>query len=657
MDRDDWAIKQPLCSKKIGGNILRELSGWKNAAIGVWVVVLILFQLYTATFGIFQPRIQRGVHLLFLLPLAFFLFPATKKSPTDRFTFMDASLAFLSLFPTLYVIAHNETLLLRLQFVDEVSTLEMVLGMLMIGLMLEGIRRAVVPAMTYLIVGFFVYLFVAPYLSGVFYSAAPSLSGIVEMQYLFTDDGIFGSITGVSATFVAIFVIFGAFMEKTRTGQFFTDLACRLAGKGQGGPAKIAVISSGLFGSISGVAAANVYSTGVFTIPLMKKLGYRPRFAAAVEASASTGGMLMPPVMGAGAFVMAEMTQISYLDIVVAAMLGATLYYISLVLRVHFTAQKEGLQGVSEDSLVPYKQILKDSFLLIPMVALVVLLVQGFSPFLAANSAIAISFLISFIKKETRMTPRRLWSTLRLSGTNMIMIALACAGAGMVVSIVTNTGLGLGLAAVITNWSGGIALPALMLVMVTSLVLGMGLPCTPAYVIAITVGGPIMLALGYQLLSAHLFVFYFAILAGVTPPVCIPAYCASAIAGSKALQTGFEAFKLSIVGFLIPFVFVNNPTLLMKGTLTEIVVLTIVLIVAVTLFAGVLSGYLHKKLNLLERLTVLSFALGLTFVSASQSMVNSLPVKVFATSAVTIFILKPVYARLRSRAAVGFNKA
>ena len=234
--------------------------------------------------------------------------------------------------------------------------------------------------------------------------------------------------------------------------------------------------------------------------------------------------MLMPPVMGAGAFVMAEITGISYVNIVIAAMLGSLLLYASLVIRVHYTAQREKLSGVTEADMVSYKQIFKDSYLLIPMIVLVILLLKGYSPFMAANAAIALVFLISFIKKGTRMTPARIWETLRLSGYNMIMIALACAGAGMVVSIVTHTGLALGIATVITNWSGGQMLPAMLLIMVTSLIMGMGLPCTPAYIIAITIGGPALLAMGADMLSTHLFVYYFAVLAGVTPPVCVPAF-------------------------------------------------------------------------------------------------------------------------------------
>ena len=601
---------------------MRRLAGWQNRAAGCWLVIVTLFQLYTAFFGILEPRLQRGIHILFLLPMAFILFPANEKSPTDRVSPVDWALAFLSLLPPLYVVVRHEALNMRLEFVDPVTPLEMALGGGCIFLLLEAIRRAVVPAMAILIGAFLAYLFVAPWLPGVFYCKPTAIAEMIEMQFLITDAGVFGSITGVSATFVALFVIFGAFMERTNTGQLFTDLACRLAGKSPGGPAKIAVISSGLFGSISGVAAANVYATGTFTIPLMKRLGYRGRFAGAVEAAASTGGMLMPPVMGAGAFVMAEITGISYLKIVIAAMLGSILFYASLVLKVHLTARKEGMRGLSDGDIVSLAHIAKNAYLLLPMTALMVLLFKGFSPYVAANGAIVVSFLVSFVKRETRMTPARLWDTLRLSGQNMVMIALACAGAGMVVSIVTHTGLALGIASVITGWSGGHLLPALLLIMVTSLVLGMGLPCTPAYIIAITIGGPALLTMGCDLLSAHLFVFYFAILAGITPPVCVPAYCAAAIAGSRPLQTGFEAFKLAVIGFLIPYVFIYNPALLMRGSLLSILTLVVLLLAAVLLMGGGLTGFLGRSLGAGERAGLLVTSAGITALCTQAELLN-----------------------------------
>jgi TRAP transporter 4TM/12TM fusion protein len=589
---------------------VREFKGLQKWILGGWLVILSSFQLYTAIFGILQPRPQRGIHLMFLLPAAFILFPATKKLVVDnKVPIYDWILAGLALLPPVYLIINNDYLTERLKFVDPVLPIELLLGTINIILLLEGIRRVVVPAMSILIVSFIGFLYVSPWLPSVFYSKAPAFSDLVEMHYLITDSGIYGSITGVSATFVALFVIFGAVMETTNTGKFFTDLASRVAGKSKGGPAKIAVISSGLFGSISGVAAANVYSTGTFTIPLMKRLGYRASFAGAVEASASVGGMMMPPVMGAGAFVMSEITGIPYVKIIVAATLGSILYYMSLIYRVHFTALKEGLRGMEEKDVKPIKAILKDCYLLIPMVALVYMLLIGYSPFRAAIVAIGICFLSSFFKRETWMTPRRIWDTLKLGGQNMIMIALATAGAGMVVSIVTHTGLALGIATVITNWSGGYLFPALLLIMVTSLTLGMGLPCTPAYIIAITIGGPALLAMDCGVLASHMFVYYFAILAGVTPPVCIAAYCGAAIAGSKPLETGFESFKLALVAFIVPFVFVYNEGLLMQGNVFGILTVITLLLICVILSAGSLSGYLFKKMGIIRRLLTLSLAM------------------------------------------------
>ena len=636
---------------------MRQFEGSQKWMVGGWLVVLSLFQLYTAIFGILQPRPQRGIHLMFILPAAFILFPAAKKWVSDRVPIYDWILAGLALMPPIYLIINNDYLTERLKFVDPVLPIELILGTLNIILLLEAIRRVVVPAMAILIVSFIGYMYIAPFLSGVFYSKPPVFSEMIEMHFLITDSGIYGAITGVAATFVALFVIFGAVMETTNTGLFFTDLASRLAGKSKGGPAKIAVLSSGLFGSISGVAAANVYATGTFTIPLMKKLGYRPRFAGAVEASASVGGMMMPPVMGAGAFVMSEITGIPYVKIIIAAILGSLLYYASLVFRVHFTALRDALRSMDEKDIKPLKAILKDIYLLIPMVVLVIILLIGYSPFKAAIYAIGICFLFSFIKRENRMTPKKIWETLRLGGQNMIMIGMACAGAGMVVSIVTHTGLALGIATVITNWSGGHLLPALLLIMVTSLTLGMGLPCTPAYIIAITIGGPALIAMGCNLLASHMFVYYFAILAGVTPPVCIAAYCGAAIAGSKPLQTGFESLKLALVGFIVPYVFVYNEALLMQGGVVGILTVTILLLLCVILSAGGLSGYLFRSMNLIGRIVTLAFAIGAAVLCTMKDLTNQ-PLMLAASVAALVFFwilvfrkkkqLEPVTVRVES---------
>ena len=626
---------------------MRELKGWMKWLVSICLVAVALFHLYTAIFGVFQPRVQRGIHLLILLPMAFLLYPATKKSPKDRPSVLDVIMALLAIAPPIYLMLMNDTLNMRMELFDPVSTVETILGWINIVLIIEAVRRTVVPAMAILIGVFFVYIFLAPFLGGIFYSKPMDLSRIAEINYLITSDGIYGSIVGVTATFVAVFVIFGAFMQNTKTGEYFTNLAVSLAGKSVGGPAKIAVISSGLFGSISGVAAANVYATGVFTIPLMKRLGYRAQFAGAVESAASTGGLLMPPIMGAGAFVMSEITGVAYVHIIKAAVLGAIFYYLSILLRVHFVAKKEGLRGMDDSEVISTKQILKDSYQLIPLILLVIFLVIGFSPFIAAVYGILATFLLTFLSKETMMTPAKLWDTFELSGKNLIMLAVSCAGAGMVISIVTNTGLALGIASVIQSWSGGVLLPALMLIMVTSILMGMGMPCTPAYIVAVTIGGPALQAMGINVLTAHLFVFYFAILAEITPPVSIASYCGAAIAGSDPLKTGFEAMKLATVGFIIPYIFVFNPALMLNGSFLEIVTLVIVVLYAVITLASAFRGYLHRVLTKVERSIMGVISAALIIGSCNLTIMHNMAVQIAILASAVLIVVLYVLARVK----------
>jgi TRAP transporter 4TM/12TM fusion protein len=608
---------------------MRNLTGPLKRVVGVWSAIIALFYLYTAVFGVMQPRVQRGVHMLFLLPMAFILFPASKKSsPQDRPSLLDWVLALLSFAPALYIIIYNEPLNQRMQMVSSVDTLQVVLGTINIILILEAIRRVVVPAMA-ILVGFFIaYVFFAPYLPGIFYSRPLRFARLVEMNYLLTDTGIYGAITGVTATFVAIFVIFGCFMEMTKTGAFFTNFASKVAGRGPGGPAKIAVVSSGLFGSISGVASANVYATGVFTIPLMKKLGYRPQFAGAVEAAASTGGLIMPPIMGAGAFVMSEITNIPYATIALAAALGAILYYMSIYWRVHFMALKDRLRAMDPSEMLSWKQIVKDMYLLIPLVVLIAFLIAGYSPFGACVFSIATSFALSYLRKDTALTPKKLFQIFEQSGYNTIMLGVTCAGAGIVVSVVTYTGLALGIATAIQSISGGFLLPALILVMITCLILGMGLPCTPAYIIAVTIGGPAMMALGIDVLPAHLFVFYFAIMAEVTPPVCIASYCGASIAGTKPLATGVEASILAIMGYLIPFIFVYNNALILKGSPLDIIATFLLSLMISGLWSATFSSYLFVHINRIVQILLGILTAGLVVLVCNVKIMTRLDAQI-----------------------------
>lgn len=608
---------------------MRNLTGPLKRVVGVWSAIIALFYLYTAVFGVMQPRVQRGVHMLFLLPMAFILFPASKKnSPQDRPSALDWVFALLSLVPALYIIIYNAPLNQRMQMVSSVDTIQVVLGTINIILILEAIRRVVVPAMA-ILVGFFIaYVFFAPYLPGIFYSRPLRFARLVEMNYLLTDTGIYGSITGVTATFVAIFVIFGCFMEMTKTGAFFTNFASKVAGRGPGGPAKIAVVSSGLFGSISGVASANVYATGVFTIPLMKKLGYRPQFAGAVEAAASTGGLIMPPIMGAGAFVMSEITNIPYATIALAAALGAILYYMSIYWRVHFMALKDRLRAMDPSEMLSWKQIVKDMYLLIPLVVLITFLIIGYSPFGACVFSIATSFALSYLRKDTALTPKKIFRIFEQSGYNTIMLGVTCAGAGIVVSVVTYTGLALGIATAIQSISGGFLLPALILVMITCLILGMGLPCTPAYIIAVTIGGPAMMALGIDVLPAHLFVFYFAIMAEVTPPVCIASYCGASIAGTKPLATGLEASILAIMGYLIPFIFVYNNALILKGTPLDIIATFLLSLMISGLWSATFSSYLFVHINRIAQVLLGLLTAGLVVLVCNVKIMTRLDAQI-----------------------------
>jgi TRAP transporter 4TM/12TM fusion protein len=491
-------------------------------------------------------------------------------------------------------------------------------------------------------------LLTSEYFPGILHYRDIELPEAVELLYLLNDEGMFGSITGISATFVALFVIFGAFVHVSGTGRFFTKLACKIAGRARGGPAKIAVVSSGFFGAISGVAAANVYTTGTFSIPLMKQLGYRKQFAGAVEAAASTGGMILPPVMGAGAFVMAEITGIPYVTICFAAVIGAVMYFLSIGIMVHLEAVKYDLKPMAEDELPSVKEIIKDSYLLIPLVGLVYFLMIGYSPFMAAFVSILLSVAVMLgellvqsaaygYRSRTAAEPQsgevtlarhlmkglyglglKITDGLVLGGRNMIMVALACAGAGFVVSVITNTGLGLAFSSVIIAYSNGIAILALMFVMVASIILGMGLPCTPAYIIAASVGAPALLKMGGDLLAAHLFVYYFAILASVTPPVCITAYAGAALAGANPMRTGLEAFALALGGFLVPYVFYFDPALLMQGDFLEIASSVLRLFFMIVMLAVALQGWLLKKVPLTVRGGLIALAVSLPVVFSSK---------------------------------------
>jgi TRAP transporter 4TM/12TM fusion protein len=427
-------------------------------------------------------------------------------------------------------------------------------------------------------------------------AAGFSLRRIVH-QLFYTTDGIIGTPIGVCSTFIVLFIFLASFLEKSGIASFFIDLANSIAGFASGGPAKVAVIASALEGMYSGSSVANTVGSGSVTIPVMKKTGYKPEFAAAVEAAASTGGQIMPPIMGAAAFLMAELTGIPYPVIAVSAILPAALYFTGIFLMIHFEAKKLGLRGLPKESIPHFgKLLLRRGYLFMPVIVLVVFMGLGFTPAYAACVAIAAALIVSCFRKDTRFTPSSFVAALSNGSRNTISVGMACAMAGVVVGIVSLSGLGQVLISALLVVAENSLLLALILTMIACLVLGMGIPTTANYVIMATITAPIVIRMGIPVMAAHMFVFYFGIVADITPPVALAAYAGSAIAGSNPIKTGLIATRLAITAFIIPYIFVFSPAMLFIDT-TPLEVIRIVVTSCIGMFglAAGLEGYMVKK--------------------------------------------------------------
>ena len=589
---------------------MRPLTGPAAWAAGALAVAAALFHFHGAGFGFLEPREQRSIHLLLLLPLAFLIFPArTGRSPADRPSALDWLLALLAAAPPFYSYLYAFDINMRMENVDPLSALQLALGVTLTVLLLEALRRAVTPALAVLLALGVGYLFATEWMPGALHYRHMPFPEIVETMYLLNGMGTFGSITGISATMVATFVIFGAFVEGSGIGQLFHNLGMRAAGRYAGGAAKVEVISSSLFGTISGSSVANVFATGSFTIPAMIKLGYRRPFAAGVEAASSVGGQIMPPVMGAGAFVMAEITNIPYSQIAVAALLGAVCYFFMILVSVHFEARRLGLAGCREDELPPWAEIRRDLHLLIPVLVMVGLLFAGRSPYAAAFWATVSMLPVSWLRTHTRIGWRELLAILINAGRNMTVVALACAGAGVFVACLKVTGAVISFSSLVTALAGDSVLIAGVLLMLVTLVLGMGVPTTAAYIIGAAIGAPILVKLGVPTLAAHMFVFYFAILADATPPVSVASYAAASIAKTDPIRAGIAAFRLGLAGFLVGFSYLFTTALLMEGPVLSIIGHLILYLGGLTLVAAALSGYFRQPMTLGLRLTVAPLAL------------------------------------------------
>ena len=583
-----------------------EAGSRKLTGIVAWIAMLgllafSLFQVYTSVFGVLTAPLQRSIHLGFALALIFLLFPARKRDrgKKNHVAWYDFILAAGSVLVGAYWPVTINELVNR---VGRLTDLDFFVGLLAIVLVLEATRRTVGLPIMIIAILFMGYALFGPYMPGSLAHRGLELDRLVQTMF-YTTEGILGTPLGVSSTFIFLFLLFGSFLIKTGVGDYFNDLGIAIAGRRVGGPAKVAIFSSALQGTISGSSVANVVTSGAFTIPMMKNLGYRKEFAGAVEASSSTGGQLMPPVMGAAAFLMAEFIGIPYAEVALAAVIPAILYFTGVWIVTHFEAKKTGLRGLTKEEMPDRKDIIKRLYLLIPILSIIVLLMTGMSVMLAALYSIVISIVVSAMNKKTRMGFKDFIDALVDGARTALGVAAATAAAGIIVGVVTKTGLGLKLANGLLDIANGALLPTLFLTMIASLILGMGSPTTANYVITSTIAAPAIIMLGVPALSAHLFVFYFGIIADITPPVALAAFSAAAISGGEPIKTGIDSTKLAIAAFIIPYMFVLSPELLLIDTTWYYAIWMFVtaLLGMIAIGAGVV-GYWYQKISWLERI-------------------------------------------------------
>ena len=593
---------------------IRRPLGMMAILIALIAVSFSVFQFYTGGFGLLLALKQRAVHLAFTLTLIFLIYPRSSKEfekDKNKIPFYDIIFAIIGAGTCLYLAVFYKEMVVRSGLP---TTLDLIVGAMAIIFVLEGTRRVIGNALPIVVSCFLIYSYFGQSMPGFFAHRGFSLTRIIDHLYAGTE-GIFGIPLGVSASFVFLFILFGAVLNKTGMGKFFIDVAMALAGHTTGGPAKVAVIASGFMGSINGSSVANTVTTGSFTIPLMKSIGYRKDFAGAVEAAASTGGQILPPVMGAAAFVMAEFLGIPYIKIAAAAAIPAVIYYIAVMTMVHLEACKYGLKGLPKERLPKIGRVLKArGHLIIPILGLVYLLVRGYTPLFSAFWSIVMCLAISMIKTETRLDLKKLLGAFEDGAKSALGVAAACACAGMVVGCVTLTGLGLKVAGGIVALGHGNLMLTLFFTMIASILLGMGLPTTAKYIILSIMAAPALVDLGVNPLAAHLFILYFGVIADLTPPVAVAAYAGAGISGGNSMKTGFIAVRLAVAGFMIPYLFALDPGLLfINSTVGHTLVLIFTALAGVLALGAAAGGYLLDHTQIHERaLLVISALLLLT---------------------------------------------
>lgn len=557
-----------------------------------------LFQMYCAGFKTIDVMPFRALHTGLGLCLLFCIYPVNKKASRTTVPWYDWSLAALATIPNLYIVLNFKTLAAR---AGHITTVDLIMGLILILVILEGARR-VLGSTLVCISGFFILYTIFGYaFPGPIAHRGASLSTLVR-HMIYSTEGVFGVALGASASFIFLFCLLGALMSEIKADSVLIDIAVAFFGKQTGGPAKAAVLSSALFGTISGSSLANVTSTGTFTIPLMKKVGYEPEFAGAVEATASTGGQVMPPVMGAAAFIIAEFVGTSYLNVCLAAALPAILYFAGVFTAVHVRAKSKGLNGIPADQLPKVWEVIsKRGYLLLPLITIIVVLCLGMSPSMAAFIACLMTIVLSFFKRETRMTPKRLFTAFANGAKGAVDVMIACAVVGFIIGSFSLSGLGVKMAALVNALAGGKLFLTLLFSAIASILLGMGVPTTANYIMMSMITVPAVTAMGVNTIAAHLFCFYYGIVSDLTPPVALAALTGAGIAKAKFWPTAFNATKLGIGAYLVPFFFVYNPILLLGqySFSLEVVFAVVTSIIGIIAVSSALFKYFRGNLPLL----------------------------------------------------------
>ena len=573
----------------------RKFTGAMAKFFYVMCLLVSGYHLYTATFGSPVTLVHRSIHVAMITSMGFLMYPMCKKSDHSKPSILDWVLALLCFTVPFYIWYDYMGVVER---AGNPNNTDLFMATMLVLLVLECSRRVTGNALTVLSLVFIVYGMFGREFPGMFMHRGYDWASLSN-HFFANTEGIYGTSVSVAASYIFLFILFGTVMQKCGMGKFFNDIALALAGHTKGGPAKVSVIASGFLGSINGSAVANVVTTGAFTIPLMKKTGYSKEFAGAVEAAASVGGQLLPPIMGAAAFIMAEMISVPYSNIIVWAAIPALLYYLSIVIQVHLRACKDGLTGLPKDKLPKTRDVMaKRSHLLLPVFFLLYMLFfSGTTVIYSAVMTILVTIVVSFFRKETRMSLKDLLDALADGAKQTVSVAVACACVGIIIGVCSKTGFGLTMANTIISLGQTSILFTLIFTMITCMILGMGLPSIPAYIITATIAAPALSKLNIPVGAAHMFSFYYAMFANLTPPVALASFAAAGLSGGNPMLTGVASVKLAIAGFIVPFMFVYAPQLmLINTTLAEGLLVAVTASVGVFLIATAVEGYIYTHM-------------------------------------------------------------